>query len=215
MLDGQALWFTPALAACFRIRFQLCFNRSQPMHDPQENLVAYLSSLQQSALSALKLLPLKSRAAQGALMALRAVCGAGLSYSIGRALHTEQAFWAAITAIAVTQHDYADTLSQSRDQFIGAIAGGIVGFAAATLGPENMAAYLVAVAVVIVACWCLRVSTAARLGAITTTIVLLVPTHGPVWDVALFRVAEVAIGMACALPVCWLFSYFERRWLRV
>ncbi|MFX1764458.1 FUSC family protein [Paraburkholderia sp. A1RI-2L] len=183
------------------------------MHDPQENLFGYFSSLQQSALSALKHLPLKSRAAQGMLMALRAVCGAGLAYSIGRALHTEQAFWAAITAIAVTQHDYADTLTQSRDQFIGAISGGIVGFVAATLGPENMAVYLVAVAVVIVSCWCLRVSTAARLGATTTTIVLLVPSHGPVWDVALFRVAEVAIGMACALPVCWGFSYFERRWL--
>jgi uncharacterized membrane protein YccC len=183
------------------------------MHDPQDNLYAYLTSLQQSALGALKRLPLKSRAAQGALMALRAVCGAGLAYSIGRALHTEQAFWAAITAIAVTQHDYADTLSQSRDQFIGAIAGGIVGFATAALGAENMPAYLAAVAVVIVACWCLRVSTAARLGAITTTIVLLVPTQGPVWDVALFRVAEVAIGMACALPVCWVFSFAERRWL--
>jgi uncharacterized membrane protein YccC len=183
------------------------------MHDPQDNLYAYLTSLQQSALAALKRLPLKSRAAQGALMALRAVCGAGLAYTIGRALHTEQAFWAAITAIAVTQHDYADTLTQSRDQFIGAIAGGIVGFAAKTLGAENIPAYLAAVAVVIVACWCLRVSTAARLGAITTTIVLLVPTQGPVWDVALFRVAEVAIGMACALPVCWLASLVERRWL--
>jgi uncharacterized membrane protein YccC len=185
------------------------------MFDPQDNLFAYLSSLQQSALGALKRLPLKSRAAQGTLMALRAVCGAGLAYGIGHALHTEQAFWAAITAIAVTQHDYADTLAQSRDQFIGAIAGGVVGFAAATLGPENLTAYLVAVAVVIIACWCLRVSTAARLGAITTTIVLLVPTHGPVWDVALFRVAEVAIGMACAVPVCWVFSLVERKWLHV
>jgi uncharacterized membrane protein YgaE (UPF0421/DUF939 family) len=183
------------------------------MHDPQENLFAYLTSLQQSALTALKRLPLKSRAAQGTFMALRAVCAAGLAYSIGRALHTEQAFWAAITAIAVTQHDYADTLAQSRDQFIGAIAGGVVGLATAAIGAENLAAYLVAVSVVIIGCWCLSVSTAARLGAITTTIVLLVPMHGSVWDVALFRVAEVAIGMACAVPVSWLFSYIEQRWL--
>lgn len=183
------------------------------MHDPQENLFAYLTSLQQSAVGALKRLPLKSRAAQGAFMALRAVCGAGLAYSIGRALHTEQAFWAAITAIAVTQHDYADTLSQSRDQFIGALAGGVCGFAAATLGSENIAVYLVAVAVVIVACWCLKVSTAARLAGITTTIVLLVPSQGPIWGVALFRFAEVTLGMLCALPVCWLFSYVERHWL--
>ena len=83
--------------------------------DSQESHFAYLTSLQQSAFSVLKSLPLKSRVAQGLLMALRAVCGAGLAYSIGVALHTEQAFWAAITAIAVTQHDYADTLSQSRD----------------------------------------------------------------------------------------------------
>ena len=69
------------------------------------------------------------------------------------------------------------------------------------------------VSVVIIGCWCLSVSTAARLGAITTTIVLLVPMNGPVWDIALFRVAEVAIGMACAVPVSWLFSWIEQRWL--
>ncbi|MFT0168084.1 FUSC family protein [Paraburkholderia mimosarum] len=185
------------------------------MHDPQDNLFAYLTSLQQTAVSTLKRLPLKSRVVQGALMALRAVCAAGLAYSIGRALHTQQAFWAVITAIAVTQHDYADTLAQSRDQFIGAIAGGIVGLATAVLGPENLAAYLVAVSVVIIGCWCLSVSTAARLGAITTTIVLLVPMNGPVWDVALIRVAQVAIGMACAVPVSWLFSWIEQRWLHI
>ncbi|WP_322011521.1 FUSC family protein [Paraburkholderia sp. J12] len=183
------------------------------MLDPQENLFAYLSSLQQSALSALKSLPLKNRAAQGVLMALRAVCGAGLAYGIGHAVHAEQAFWAAITAIAVTQHDYADTLSQSRDQFIGALAGGVCGFAAAMLGTENLWVYLAAVAIVIVACWCLKVSTAARLAGITTTIVLLVPTQGPIWDVALFRCGAVTLGMLCALPVCWVFSYVEHKWL--
>lgn len=183
------------------------------MHDPQENLFVTLSSLQQSVLGTLKRLPLKSRLAQGVLMALRAVCAAGLAYGIGHALHTQQAFWAAITAIGVTQHDYADTLSQSRDQFVGALAGGICGFAAATLGPGNVAAYLVAVAVVIVGCWCLKVGSAARLGGITTTIVMLVPAYGPAWDIALIRFAEVTIGMLCALPVGWLFSFAERRWL--
>ena len=183
--------------------------------DSQESHFAYLTSLQQSAFSVLKSLPRKSRVAQGLLMALRAVCGAGLAYSIGVALHTEQAFWAAITAIAVTQHDYADTLSQSRDQFIGALAGAVCGFAAATLGTENIAIYLASVAVVIVVCWCLKVSTAARLAGITTTIVLLVPAHGPVWTVALLRCAEVTLGMLCAIPVCALFSYVERRWLHV
>ena len=183
------------------------------MTEPQDNLVAYLSTLQQSLRHGLKRLPLKSRFAQGLLMAVRAVGGAGLAYGIGLALHTEQAFWAAITAIAVAQPNYTDMLSQSRDQVIGAAAGGVCGFAAATLGPGNAGVYLAAVAVVMIGCWLLKVGSAARLGGITTTIVLLVPAQGPAWDIALIHFAEVSIGMACALPVGWLVSYAERRWL--
>ncbi|PXW22455.1 FUSC family protein [Paraburkholderia caballeronis] len=183
------------------------------MNEPQDNLIAYLTTLQHSWSSALKRLPLKSRAAQGVLMAIRVVSGAGLAYGIGLALHTQQAFWAAITAIAVSQQNYSDMLSQSRDQVIGAAAGGVCGFAAATFGAGNLGAYLVALAVVIVGCWLLKVGTAARLGGITTTIVMLVPAQGPAWDIALVRFAEVTIGMACALPVGWLVSYAERRWL--
>jgi len=175
--------------------------------------MAHFSSLQQLAAGALKRLPLRSRAAQGALMALRAVCAAGLAYGIGRQLHAQQAFWAAMTAIAVTQHDYADTLSQSRDQLIGAVAGGIVGLGAASLWPEDAVVYLVSIAIVIVACWCLKVSTAARLAATTTTIILLVPAQGTAWGIALVRCAEVSLGMACALPVSWVVGYVERRWL--
>jgi uncharacterized membrane protein YccC len=178
------------------------------MNEPQDNLIAYLSALQESVRHAVGRLPLKSRFAQGLLMAARAVGGAGLAYGIGRALHTEQAFWAAITAIAVVQPNYTDMVAQSRDQVIGAAAGGVCGFAAATLGPADAGVYLAAVAVVMVACWLLKVGSAARLGGITTTIVLLVPAQGPAWDIA-----QVLIGMACALPVGWLVSYAERRWL--
>lgn len=183
------------------------------MNAPQENLLAYLASLQESARRALKRLPLKSRAAQGLLMAARIAGGAGLAYGVGLLLHTEQAFWAALTAIAVAQQNYADTLTQSRDQIIGAAAGGVCGFAAATLGPGNLDGYLAALIVVVVGCWLLNIGSAARLGAITTTIILIVPAHGPPWDVALIRFAEVSIGMACALPVSWVISYAERRWL--
>lgn len=183
------------------------------MTDPQSSRSAYVALLQQSMFNVFKRLPLKSRAMQGVLMGMRAVCAASLAYGIGRALHTEQAFWAAITAIAVTQHDYVDTLNQSRDQLIGAAAGGVCGFAGAWLGGGHFAAYAATVAVVIVGCWCLNVGSAARLGATTATIVMLVPSIGPAWDVALFRFAEVSIGMACALPVGWLMSWFERRCL--
>ncbi|MEK8068611.1 FUSC family protein, partial [Burkholderia contaminans] len=82
--------------------------------------------IQQSIFDLFKGLSFSERLAQGGLMALQAVCGACLAYVIGHALHTEQAVWAAITAIAVTQHNYSDTMSLSRDQFVGAMVGGVL-----------------------------------------------------------------------------------------
>ncbi|KAB0636830.1 FUSC family protein [Burkholderia stagnalis] len=170
--------------------------------------------IQQSIFDLFKGLSLRERLAQGGLMALQAVCGACLAYGIGRALHTEQAVWAAITAIAVTQHNYSDTMSLSRDQFVGAMVGGVLGFAGAALGGGHLVAYALAVAIVIVCCWCLNVGSAARLGGVTATIVMLFPGSGPLWDIPLVRLGEVTLGTVCALAVCWGMSRIERRWFR-
>lgn len=169
--------------------------------------------IQRSALDLFKGLPLGERALQGLLMAVQAASGACLAYGIGRALHTEQAVWAAITAIAVTQHSYADTISLSRDQFVGAIVGGLVGFAGAATGIGHVAAYAMTIVAAIVCCWCLNVGSAARLGAITATIVLLFPGGGPLWGVPLVRLGEVTLGTACATVVSWTITQIERRWL--
>jgi uncharacterized membrane protein YccC len=160
-----------------------------------------------------KSLPFRERVVEGCLVALQAVCGACLAYGVSIALHTQQPFWAAITAIAVTQHTYADTRNLSRDQFIGAMAGGVFGFAGALLGAgtHELLGYATTVAAVIVACWCVNVGSAARLGAITATIVLLVPMQGPLWDVPLFRLVQVVIGTLSTLIVSWLFGWTQRR----
>ncbi|CAB3760543.1 FUSC family protein [Paraburkholderia solisilvae] len=161
----------------------------------------------------LKNQPFRERVAEGCLVALQAVCGACLAYGVAIALHTQQAFWAAITAIAVTQHTYADTRNLSRDQFIGAMAGGVFGFVGASLGAgtHELLGYATTVAAVIIACWCVNVGSAARLGAITATIVLLVPMQGPLWDVPLFRLVQVIIGTLSTLFVSWLFAQVQHR----
>ncbi len=179
--------------------------------DPQTTFADARRQIQQSVLSLFKGLSLRERLVQGALMALQAVIGASLAYGIGRALHTEQAVWAAVTAIAVTQHNYADTMSLSRDQFIGAMVGGVLGFAGAAFGGGHYLAYAVTIVVVIICCWCLNVGSAARLGGVTATIVLLFPGNGPLWDIPLVRLGEVTLGTLCALVVCWVLSLFERR----
>jgi uncharacterized membrane protein YccC len=164
----------------------------------------------------LKSLPFRDRLAEGCVVALQAVCGACLAYGIAGALHTSEAFWAAITAIAVTQHRYADTRNLSRDQFIGAMAGGLFGFVGASLGAgaHEILGYATTIAAVIVVCWCVNVASAARLGAITATIVLLVPTQGPLWDLPLSRLEQVVIGTVSTLLVSWLFARVEQRLVR-
>ncbi|MDE1181641.1 FUSC family protein [Paraburkholderia sp.] len=164
-----------------------------------------------SLLEFLKAQPFSERLTEGAVMALQAVIGATLAYWIGRALHTEQAFWAAITAIAVSQHNYVDTRKLSRDQFIGAMVGGVFGLAGALAGGGSFVVYMLTVAVAIITCWCLNIGSAARLGGITATIMLLVPGVAPPWDIALLRLGEVTLGTVCALVVAWLMSNLERR----
>jgi uncharacterized membrane protein YgaE (UPF0421/DUF939 family) len=159
----------------------------------------------------LKALPFMDRLTEGCFMAVQAVAGASLAVGIGHLFHTEQAFWAAITAIAVSQHSYIDTRKLSRDQFLGAMAGGLCGLVGATFGGGHFAAYAATVAAAIVICWIANVGSAARLGGITATIMLLVPGMGPVWDKALIRLGEVTLGTICALLVAWLMSTIERR----
>jgi len=169
------------------------------------------ASAGESLFAFLKSLPFGERLVEGGLMALQAVTGASLAFGIGQALHTEQAFWAAITAIAVSQHSYIDTRKLSRDQFIGAMVGGLCGLAGATLGDGYFAAYAATVAAAIVICWIVNVGSAARLGGITATIMLLVPGIGPAWDRAILRLGEVTLGTVCALLVAWLMSVVEKR----
>ncbi|HEX7912097.1 MAG TPA: FUSC family protein [Paraburkholderia sp.] len=183
------------------------------MTPPDDSGRTAQASAADSLFTFLKSLPLRARLMEGAFMAVQAVAGASLAFAIAHALHTEEAFWAAITAIAVSQHSYIDTRKLSRDQFIGAMVGGVCGFVGATLGSGYFAAYAATVAVAIVICWMVNVGSAARLGGITATIMLLAPGVGPVWDKALLRLAEVTIGTVCALLVAGVMSWIERRWI--
>jgi uncharacterized membrane protein YgaE (UPF0421/DUF939 family) len=160
----------------------------------------------------LKSLPLPDRLVEGCAMALQAVAGASLAYWLAQRLGAQQPFWAAITAIGVAQHSYVDTRNLSRDQFIGAMVGGLCGLAGAVFGGGHFAAYAVAVAGAIVLCWGANIGSAARLGGITATIMLLAPRAGPAWQMALVRLGEVTLGTVSALLVCWLIAWIERRW---
>ncbi len=159
---------------------------------------------------AFKRFALRERIVEGGMMAAQSVVAASLAFEIGRAVHAQQAFWAAMTAIAVTRHGYEETGSLSKDQCLGAMTGAVFGLIGAACG-GGFAAYAAAVAIVIIVCGCLGIFNAARLGAITVTIILLVPSHEPLWDVALLRLGQVMLGAVCALLVSWLASLIGRK----
>ena len=99
-------------------------------------------------------------------------------------------------------------------QIIGALVGGVAGLGAVLIAGETYTAYAAAIVVAITACWLFGVGSAARLSGSTTTIVMLVPHTGTFWIVALTRIGEVALGIACALVVVSIGERLQARWMR-
>jgi uncharacterized membrane protein YgaE (UPF0421/DUF939 family) len=156
-------------------------------------------------------LPWSHRLIVGLSMAAQALVAGGIGYGLGLLLHTQQAFWGALTAISVTQQTYLDTRKLSRDQVIGAAIGAAVALIGAYLAQDNYVVYAITMVVAIVLCWCFNIGSAGKLSATTVTIVMLVPHAGPFWTIALTRLGEVTIGIASALVVTRIAHWIEAR----
>ena len=180
------------------------------MNKTTEPLVEHhrrLSLLADEVMRLRQALPARDRLLVGLTHALRAVLAASLGY------------WAAITAISVSQANYVEVRNSSRDQFIGAIIGGLIGGLAggldgldvATFGHYHYVAYVLAVIVGMMLCSAFNLGAAGRISGTTTTIIMLVPHSGAFWQIALFRLGEVTLGATAALLVSFAFDALERR----
>ena len=188
------------------------------MKKAPQPLTEHHRRLDQLAAEVLRLrqaLPARDRLIVGLTHAMRAVVAASLGYFAALELGLGQGFWAAITAISVSQASYAEVRNSSRDQFIGAIIGGLlgglVGVGVATFGHYHYLAYVLAVTVGMVLCSAFNLGAAGRISGTTTTIIMLVPHTGPFWQIALFRLSEVTLGAAAALLVSLAFDALEQR----
>lgn len=148
-----------------------------------------------------KALPPRERLVVGSLQAVRVGAAASLGYFVARDIGLNQGFWAAITAISVTQNSFAEVKSSSLDQFTGAVFGALLGLSAAAFGHDHYLAYVLAIMLGTLLCWLFNLGAAGRISSITTTIIMLVPHTGPFWQVALLRLGEVLIGALSALLV--------------
>jgi uncharacterized membrane protein YccC len=178
-----------------------------------------LSLLADEVMRLRQALPARDRLLVGLTHALRAVLAASLGYFAALELGLGQGFWAAITAISVSQANYVEVRNSSRDQFIGAIIGGLIGGLAggldgldvATFGHYHYVAYVLAVIVGMMLCSAFNLGAAGRISGTTTTIIMLVPHSGAFWQIALFRLGEVTLGATAALLVSFAFDALERR----
>ncbi|MET0254667.1 MAG: FUSC family protein, partial [Luteibacter sp.] len=93
---------------------------SEPVSRTQAALRATRLRRAQAVLDRMfRAMPLGGRVRTGVFMALKTVVAASVAYGIGLAVHTGQAFWAAISAVAVIQPHFGDTRGAGRDRILG------------------------------------------------------------------------------------------------
>ena len=173
-----------------------------------------LQELRSSLASLSKALPLWHRCAGGAHHGLISAAAALLAYWPTQMLGLKEGFWASITAISVVQAEFQATQSTGRDQFIGAIIGGLVGIAASFAPGPPLLLYALALVIGVLACWALNLASSSRLTGSTITILLLVPHTSSVLRIFGARLGEVGWGVCVAIFCVWLAARLPAWWHR-
>jgi uncharacterized membrane protein YccC len=151
----------------------------------------------------LKKLPLRQRFVEGGEHAVLGTIAAIAAYVPTQLLGKHEGFWGAITALAVVQAEFHMARSTARDQLTGALLGGLIGVATIFLFGQHLWTYALAIITAILSAWLIAIPSAARLAAITATIILLVPHSGTPQSMMLSRVGEVTWGVVVAIVIVW------------
>ena len=184
-----------------QLRYQLLVTNSPEINTSDPKTRSRSRRLAVLAESALKRLHIRDRVRQGVAHAALGVSAAILAYVPPSLLGLREGFWAAISALAITQTQFTTAFNMGRDQMLGAMIGGAAGALTAALVGKGLAAYGLAVCVAILAAWLANAGTAARLASITTTIIILVPHQTSDTYMLISRVSEVFWGVLSALAV--------------
>jgi hypothetical protein len=135
--------------------------------------------------------------------AAKTALAAGLCWWVAARFGLQDGYWGSISAIIVLQSNMGATVSASRDRILGTLIGAVFGFSFSLFGvlPWN---YVLAVLAAVIVCGLLGLRSSSRLAGVTITIIMLVHSAGPRWDLALVRVVEVVLGIVVAIAVTTL-----------
>jgi len=150
----------------------------------------------------------------------RTTLSAVASLAVASLLTMPEAYWAAITALIVTQSDLKSTLSVSARRLIGTALGATLGAVILKLFGPTLPGFGLGVLLCGVACIAIghaskKLSgyldrTAYRYAGITLAVILLIPRSQNIWWVALDRFIEVSVGIVLALAVTMMWP--EEPW---
>jgi uncharacterized membrane protein YccC len=132
--------------------------------------------------------------------AMKTALAASICWCVTQALGQPDGYWGSISAVIVLQSNVGATVTASRDRLIGTLIGAAFGFTFSQWGalPWN---FFAAVAAAVLLCGLLGLRASSRLAGVTIAIVMLVHQQGPRWELPLYRVMDVALGIVVALAV--------------
>jgi uncharacterized membrane protein YgaE (UPF0421/DUF939 family) len=136
----------------------------------------------------------------------RTAVAAIASLLVARLFRLQEAYWAPITTLVITQSSLGAALTVSWERLVGTALGAVVGAMAATHFRPDVLVFGAGVFLLGLLCAVTRSDRSAyRFAGITLAIVLLVPRTAPAWQMAFHRFAEVfiGIGVALMLAVVW------------
>jgi uncharacterized membrane protein YgaE (UPF0421/DUF939 family) len=130
----------------------------------------------------------------------RTALAAVASFLVARLFRLQEAYWAPITTVVITQSSLGAAWKVSWQRVFGTAIGATVGAIAASLFGANLVLFGISVFILGLVCWIVNADRSAyRFGGITVAVVMLIPRTGPAWPIAFHRFAEVSIGIAVAL----------------
>jgi len=131
---------------------------------------------------------------------VRTAVAAVVSVLTAQLFRLQEAYWAPITTMVITQSARGAAASVSWKRFVGTGLGALIGGLVATYFHRNVLLFAFTVLILGPLCTLVRADRSAyRFGGVTLAIVLLIPRADPPWEVAFHRFAEVSIGIGVAL----------------
>jgi uncharacterized membrane protein YgaE (UPF0421/DUF939 family) len=123
-----------------------------------------------------------------------------VSLLMARLFRLQEAYWAPITTLVITQSSLGAALTVSWQRFFGTALGAVVGAIVTSWFEPTVVVFGTSVFLLGLICALVRADRSAyRFGGVTIAIVILIPRAGPAWGIAGHRFAEVSIGIGVAL----------------